>query len=562
MGRLWALVLCCLVALVGLSPKPTSAARVIIPKNLVPKKHNGDVKPWKVRFSVENLKTEDGGTGGQGSFTLKVHPEWSLLGSDRFRELISSKFFEGNRIFRVMPNFIVQWGISGDTTITDEWANVGELKDEKLVQTNKKGTVVYATNGKNTRGTQIFVNLADNKFLDDQNFVPFAEVTHGLDVIERMQDIYGELPQQSKIRTEGSSYLEAFFPQLSYIDKADFVGGPKLPSTAIDVDPSGSGAPSTDLSPPPPSDVDIDSDTYDDINPDLDGDPDQDEKEDFLDGLAAQEQAGELDPKSAAVLDKLQQESDEKKRDAHAHPKSHTPAALDESSLVQRTASVHKHHIDQALDEEEMEAQAAAQDPVDDDELIDDEPELAPTHHHHHHHHSEELEPELLSTHSHLHRHRVNDVDAAGEEANFAGGDEEEYHSHHHHHFEDFNDDPLPVFHHHHHHDFFGGINEDYDDGYDADAEYVMPPGHVMPHHHAHTTHLSKVSSKMDPSQPAAGYEGGTHGNGHQRGRYVDEAEPHHHRSRYDDAEELPLGQRHVPLAIPGRGRSSHFDEY
>ncbi len=48
-----------------------------------------------------------------GKFVVEVHRSWSPNGADRFYELAQGGFFKNTKVFRVVPNFISQWGISG-----------------------------------------------------------------------------------------------------------------------------------------------------------------------------------------------------------------------------------------------------------------------------------------------------------------------------------------------------------------------------------------------------------------------------------------------------------------
>ena len=66
------------------------------------------------------------------------------------------------------------------------------IKDDPVMTSNKRGTVTFATSGKDSRTTQIFVNLKDNAFLDKMGFSPVGEVIEGMDVVDTIYSGYGE----------------------------------------------------------------------------------------------------------------------------------------------------------------------------------------------------------------------------------------------------------------------------------------------------------------------------------------------------------------------------------
>ncbi len=155
-----------------------------------------------------------------GNFVVETHRDWAPNGADRFYNLVKNGFFDGCRFFRVVPNFMVQFGINGDPSIQRNWANAN-IPDDPVKESNKRGYVTFAqTAAPNSRSTQIFINFGDNSFLDGQRFAPFAKVVSGMDVVDKINAGYGERPNQGMIQTQGNAYLEKDFPKLDYVKKA------------------------------------------------------------------------------------------------------------------------------------------------------------------------------------------------------------------------------------------------------------------------------------------------------------------------------------------------------
>jgi cyclophilin family peptidyl-prolyl cis-trans isomerase len=159
----------------------------------------------------------------KGSFVIEVHREWAPNGADRFYELVKSGYFDEARFFRVVPDFVVQWGINKDPKVSAEWREKS-IPDDKVRESNKLGYVTFAMRGPNTRTTQIFINLKDNSSLDGQGFAPFARVVEGMDVVQALYSGYGQRAQQGLIQTQGNAYLQREFPQMDYIKTARVAG--------------------------------------------------------------------------------------------------------------------------------------------------------------------------------------------------------------------------------------------------------------------------------------------------------------------------------------------------
>jgi peptidyl-prolyl cis-trans isomerase A (cyclophilin A) len=164
----------------------------------------------------------------KGPFVIEVHRDWAPNGADRFYNLVKAGFYDDVRFFRVIPNFMAQFGIHGNPSVMQAWRQA-QIKDDPVKQSNQRGYVVFATAGPNTRTTQLFINFRDNSGLDKQGFAPFGRVVSGMDVVDKIYDGYGEGaprgkgPEQGRIQAEGNAYLTKDFPRLDYIKTATIV---------------------------------------------------------------------------------------------------------------------------------------------------------------------------------------------------------------------------------------------------------------------------------------------------------------------------------------------------
>jgi peptidyl-prolyl cis-trans isomerase A (cyclophilin A) len=161
----------------------------------------------------------------EGAVVIEVVKAWAPEGAERFYRLLQQRYYDGARFFRVVPGFVVQFGIAGDPAVSARWRNMN-MKDDPVKESNRRGTVTFATSGPNSRTTQVFFNLADNSRLDNQGFAPFGKVVEGMDVVDRFYAGYrdapprGEGPDQALIEAQGNEYLIRQFPRLDYIKTA------------------------------------------------------------------------------------------------------------------------------------------------------------------------------------------------------------------------------------------------------------------------------------------------------------------------------------------------------
>jgi peptidyl-prolyl cis-trans isomerase A (cyclophilin A) len=154
----------------------------------------------------------------KGEFDVRVTRAWAPNGADHFYALVKAGFYNDLRFFRVVPNFMAQFGIHGDPRVAAKFSN-WNIPDDPRVRSNVRGMLVYAkTNNPNSRSTQLFINFKDNSAsLDPQDFAPFGEVTEGMDTVDAVNAEYGESPDQGVIQRSGNLYLDTEFPRLTRI---------------------------------------------------------------------------------------------------------------------------------------------------------------------------------------------------------------------------------------------------------------------------------------------------------------------------------------------------------
>jgi cyclophilin family peptidyl-prolyl cis-trans isomerase len=173
----------------------------------------------------------------RGRFDVMARKNWAPVGVDRLYSLILARHYDDARFFRVVKDFVAQFGISGDPRINTAWS-IRRLGDEPVRHANSRGTISYARGGPGTRSVQLYINLRDNPRLDTLagfGFPPIAEVVQGMAVVDSLYSGYGESagrgeaqagragPSQDSIMTQGNAYLLRGWPKLDYIKTARVV---------------------------------------------------------------------------------------------------------------------------------------------------------------------------------------------------------------------------------------------------------------------------------------------------------------------------------------------------
>ncbi len=170
-------------------------------------------------------------TTTKGDFVMTAHRDWAPKGVDRFYNLVKAGFYTDIGFFRNIGGFMVQFGIHGDPAINSAW-KPARIDDDPVKQSNKLGYVTFATSGKDSRTTQIFISYKDNSFLDRMGFTPFAIIdAEGMAVVDTLYKGYGEGaprgkgPDQGRLQSEGNTYLKAEFPLMDFCKSATVLDG-------------------------------------------------------------------------------------------------------------------------------------------------------------------------------------------------------------------------------------------------------------------------------------------------------------------------------------------------
>ncbi|HMD33569.1 MAG TPA: peptidylprolyl isomerase [Vicinamibacterales bacterium] len=168
----------------------------------------------------------------KGAIVIAVHRAWAARGADRFYELVTSRYFDDTRFFRVVKGQWAQFGINGDPKVAAAWRS-RTIPDDPRGQSVTRGRVAFAFKDPNGRTTQIYISLRDNSYQDDQGFVPFGEVVEGMDVADALNGEYGEnsgggirAGHQDPMFQGGNAYIDREYPRLDRIIRATVVREP------------------------------------------------------------------------------------------------------------------------------------------------------------------------------------------------------------------------------------------------------------------------------------------------------------------------------------------------
>ena len=129
-----------------------------------------------------------------GDITLELLSADAPKTVANFTKLAGEGFYNGTKFHRVIKDFMIQGGdpLTKDDTVSSRWGTGGpgySFPDEIHANNrNLAGTLSMANAGPDTNGSQFFINVAGNSFLDTKHTV-FGKVTAGMDVVERIEAV-------------------------------------------------------------------------------------------------------------------------------------------------------------------------------------------------------------------------------------------------------------------------------------------------------------------------------------------------------------------------------------
>ena len=123
----------------------------------------------------------------KGNIVLKLYDDMPIT-TENFEKLVKQEFYDGTIFHRVIDGFMIQGGDPVGTgmggpgyVIKDEFTHTGGNKNNRL-------TISMANAGPNTGGSQFFINLVDNNFLDTKH-PAFGEVIEGIEVVDAIAKV-------------------------------------------------------------------------------------------------------------------------------------------------------------------------------------------------------------------------------------------------------------------------------------------------------------------------------------------------------------------------------------
>lgn len=153
----------------------------------------------------------------KGIFKIELFLEQSPITAGNFKKLVEEGFYDGTRFHRVIKNFMIQAGdpLSKNISLRNRWGTGGPgytIEDEFIKGlSNVQGTIAMANSGPNSGGSQFFINVVNNTYLDwdkqpsTSKHPVFGKVIEGMQVVNLIANVKtqkGDMPFEDIIITK------------------------------------------------------------------------------------------------------------------------------------------------------------------------------------------------------------------------------------------------------------------------------------------------------------------------------------------------------------------------
>jgi peptidylprolyl isomerase len=143
-------------------------------------------------FQMTGNTTETLGTRvkletNMGDIVIELYDEMPITAGN-FEKLVEENFYDGVIFHRIIDGFMIQGGDPDGTGMGGPGYTIQDEFTKTSLDENNRGTISMANAGPNTGGSQFFINLAENNFLDGKHPV-FGKVVEGMDVIDKIAKV-------------------------------------------------------------------------------------------------------------------------------------------------------------------------------------------------------------------------------------------------------------------------------------------------------------------------------------------------------------------------------------
>jgi len=168
----------------------------------------------------------------KGPIKLRISPAWAPKGAQRFLQLVTNRYYTDLPVYRAVPGFLVQFGVTDDTARKGAYEAIKD--DYPRGVPVEEGSICFAAAGPNTRTSTICIFLADFEELGRNPWeTPIGKVCpESMGVLHSIFSGYGDMPQCGGtgpdpilLEERGNSYVRENFPECDFVKSAKWAEG-------------------------------------------------------------------------------------------------------------------------------------------------------------------------------------------------------------------------------------------------------------------------------------------------------------------------------------------------